>query len=294
MRIIILFFISFLSFASKAQDTISAINKKRLIPVATGVVGLYTVSMVGLNEVWYKNNPRSSFHFFDDSNEWKQMDKIGHATTSFHESRFAVDVLKWSGVPKKKAYIIGGLAGFVFQTPIEFLDAYSSEYGFSWTDVAANASGSALVIGQYLLWDELRIQPKFSFHKTKFAKERPNVLGKSLNEQLLKDYNGQTYWLSFNILSFLPNKESRFPKWLNVSLGYSAENMIYAQDVQNKAAGYDPYRQYFLSLDIDFTKIRTRSKVLNFIFDYGLNILHVPAPALEYSRKGFKFHPVYF
>jgi hypothetical protein len=294
MRIVILFFISFITIASRAQDTLAVINKKRLIPVATGALGIYTASMVGLNELWYKNNPRSSFRFFDDSHEWKQMDKLGHAVTAFHESRFAVDVLRWSGVPQRKAYLIGGLAGFVFQTPIEFLDAYSPEYGFSWSDVAANASGSLLVIGQYLAWEELRIQPKFSFHQTKFAKERPNVLGKSFNEQLLKDYNGQTYWLSFNIYSFLRDKRSNFPKWLNVSLGYSAENMLYAQDSQNKEAGYVPYRQYFLSLDIDFTKIRTRSRVVNFILDYGFNILHVPSPALEYSRKGIKFHAIYF
>ncbi len=35
---------------------------------------------------------------------------------------------------------------------------------------------------------------------------------------MLKDYNGQTYWLSFNVASFLPTN-SGFPYWLNMSLG---------------------------------------------------------------------------
>ena len=38
------------------------------------------------------------------------------------------------------------------------------------------------------------LHPKFSFHQTKFASQRPETLGASLNEQILKDYNGQTYW----------------------------------------------------------------------------------------------------
>jgi hypothetical protein len=44
-----------------------------------------------------------------------------------------------------------------------------------------------------------RITPKFSFHTTQYAQYRPNVLGSSLAEQILKDYNGQTYWLSVNL-----------------------------------------------------------------------------------------------
>jgi hypothetical protein len=59
-------------------------------------------------------------------------------------------------------------------------------------DIIANASGTAL----FVLWKEQRITPKFSFHTTQYAQYRPNVLGSSLAEQMLKDYNGQTYWLS--------------------------------------------------------------------------------------------------
>ena len=63
--------------------------------------------------------------------------------------------------------------------------------------------------------------PKFSFHTTKYASLRPNVLGSSLSEEIFKDYNGQTYWLSVNLHSFF--KSSKLPKWLNLAAGYGAD-----------------------------------------------------------------------
>jgi hypothetical protein len=75
-------------------------------------------------------------------------------------------------------------------------------------DIIANASGTALFVSQELLWKEQRITPKF--HTTQYAQYRPNVLGSSLAEQMLKDYNGQTYWLSVNLHSFY--KGSKIPK----------------------------------------------------------------------------------
>src|SRR5690606_24524913 len=45
---------------------------------ATGAV-LYTGTIIALNDAWYKDYPRTSFHTFDDSGEWLQMDKAGHA-----------------------------------------------------------------------------------------------------------------------------------------------------------------------------------------------------------------------
>ena len=89
-------------------------------------------------------------------------------------------------------------------------------------------------MGQYYLWDELRIVPKFSFSRSPYAQQRPNVLGSNLLEEILKDYNGQTYWFSANIYSFL-HDESLFPKWLNVALGYGGEQMVFAEIHDNKA-----------------------------------------------------------
>ena len=274
-----------------AQTEDSLHNKKlRKMALITG--GAYTVSMIGLNELWYSDFPRSSFHFFNDNNEWKQLDKVGHFYSAFHISKTGIYLLKKSGIPDKKAHLWGGLLGVMLLTPIEVLDGFSEEYGASWGDVVANTAGSALAWGQYALWDEVRIKPKYSFSQSSLAAQRPNVLGDGLHEEFIKDYNGQTYWLSFDISAF--DKKQTFPKWLNLALGYGAENMIFAHDQDNIAADLIPYRQYYLALDLDLSHIHSDSKFVNTLL-YVVDLIHIPAPTLEYNKQqGWKFHALMF
>jgi hypothetical protein len=287
---LILFLLTGALFPAKSQDDSVRLNKKRLIPLVTGVNLAYAGSLIYLNQVWYKNQPRTSFHFFDDNAEWLQIDKAGHFTTSFHESIFAIEALKWCGVKRKKAIVFGSLAGLLYQTPIEIFDGYSSAYGASIGDEIANAGGSLLVLGQYLLWDEIRFQPKFSFHRTGFAALRKdNILGNNIGEQIFKDYNGQTYWMSFNIQSFLKNRENKFPHWLNLAIGYGGSDMIYARKYQNRNAGLTPFRQYYLSFDVDMRYVKTRKKWIRYIL-YPLNFIHIPFPSVEFNKKGINFH----
>jgi len=175
------------------------------------------------------------------------------------------------------------------------MDGFSEEWGASMGDVIANASGTALYVSQELIWNEQRIIPKFSFHTTEYANFRPDLLGSSLPEQILKDYNGQTYWFSVNLHSFA--KKSKIPKWLNLALGYGAEGLIGENDGKNSVIfpiKPEKYRQFYLSLDLDLTKINTKSHFLKTIFSV-LNTVKIPAPTLEYSpQRGFKFYALYF
>ena len=203
-----------------------------------------------------------------------------------------MEVLDWAGVRKKDQLIYGATLGFTFLTAIEVLDGFSTEWGFSWGDFASNALGTGLLVGQELLWEEQRITLKYSFHQTRYANMRPGALGGSFIEQALKDYNGQTYWLSANIWSF--NKESNFPKWLNIALGYGADGMLYGEDSPTNQFAQNPYRQFYLSFDIDLVKIPTKSKFLKSVFSV-INFIKIPAPTLEFrSKGGIKFHYLYF
>jgi hypothetical protein len=148
------------------------------------------------------------------------------------------------------------------------------------------------------LWKEQRIKLKFSFHQSGYWHYRPDLLGENLGQQMLKDYNGQSYWLSCNIASFL-KKETWFPKWLNVAVGYGADGMISGKGdyviVQSdgEVIGNKRYRQLFLSLDLDLSKIKTRSKALNAVLK-TINFIKVPCPALEWSNKKLNGHLLYF
>jgi len=196
-------------------------------------------------------------------------------------------MLQWSRLPIRKSDKIGALTSLVIMSSIEVFDGFSAGYGASPTDLLANVCGSGFYLGQTLGWNEIRIYPKFSFHRTSLAPLSPGTLGSGLSE-VLKDYNGQTYWLSVDVDKFIP-----FPKWLNISAGYGADNMIHAHDRQNRAAGYVPYRQYYLGLDFDLTAFKSKSKVVNTLI-YFVNLIRLPAPALEFSQGKVKGHFLYF
>jgi hypothetical protein len=216
-----------------------------------------------------------------------------------------MELWRWAGLPRKQRIWAGGLSGAAYQSIIEILDGFSSEYGFSVTDFAANIFGSGMFVAQEFAWDDQRMKFKFSFHKKNYDEPGLNaradqLYGKTEIERFIKDYNAQTYWLSANIQSFFP--ESGLPRWLSVAIGYGAEGMFGARsNVAVDKAGtviFDRsdvkrYRQWYISPDVDFTKIQTNKKGLKFLF-FVLNALKFPAPALEYSKGKFRGHLVVF
>lgn len=263
-------------------DTTKPRNLRNGIIIASAT---YSITMVGLDRLWYRDNGRQPFQFFNDNAEWNQMDKIGHFYSTFYLSYLADAGLQYYGVTSKKSRLVGALTAFGVMLPIEILDGFSPAYGASVGDLVANASGSALYLGQLALWDEIRIVPKWSFHRTPFAAQRPNLLGNSLITEALKDYNGQTYWFSVDMDKFMP-----FPHWLNLAVGYGSEGMISAMPSENNPL---PYRQYYLALDLDLTGIKVRSRFLKGVFKV-ISVLKLPAPTLELSRKGPRLHSFYF
>ena len=70
--------------------------------------------LVGLNQLWYADYPRSSFHFIDDNSEWLQMDKAGHLFSSYYLGSIGKNALQWSGAKKKNQLLYGATLGFVF------------------------------------------------------------------------------------------------------------------------------------------------------------------------------------
>jgi hypothetical protein len=263
-------------------------KKKRNILLASEATA-YTVALVGLNQLWYTNYPKSNFHFINDNSEWLQMDKMGHITSSYYIGVAGIKAYKWTGMSKMNAIWYGGMTGSLFLTIIEILDGYSEEWGASTGDLIANTSGSLLAIGQALKWNEQRIQLKYSYSPSKWAKLNTEQLGENHVQRALKDYNGQTYWLSFNLKSLFNLKTSNLPKWLNLAVGYSGDNMI----TPNKENIDSRRRQYLLSLDVDLTRIKTKSKLWNSII-HTFGFLKFPMPTLEISNGNFSLHTIYY
>ena len=283
---------------SSQNNSNDTINKARLNTVIYTSTGLYTTTLGVLYFAWYKDNASSKFHWYNDSKSWLQVDKVGHATTAFIMSDYAFWALRWAGLNNNKSAIYAGLMGWSAMTVIEILDGYSSGYGASPTDLLANTIGATFFTTQQLIWKEQRMRLKFSYRATNFSKYRPDLLGRTPLQSMLKDYNGQTYWLSININSFIKN-QSKLPNWLNVSFGYGATGMLGASSNPitwegNELPYYKRTRQYYLSLDVDWTRIKTNSSVLKFVFK-AFSFIKIPFPTIEYNNQNdFVFHWLYF
>jgi len=290
------------SFSSAAQAPSyglkypDSVRKGRLLAVAGTEAALYAGSMAYLQFVWYKDHQRVPFEFYDDSKGYLQIDKAGHAYGAYLESYIGYHALRCAGLSKGKSLLYGGSLGILLQTPIEVWDGLYEGWGFSWSDMAANAAGSAIVIGQELLFDEQLVKYKFSFYPSSYAPQANGYLGTGI-DQLFNDYNGHTYWLSTGLNHLVPRRV--LPDWLNIAVGYSANGMFGEFENIRRYHGAEipqttRYRQYLLSLDVDWTRIRTNNKLLKTIFQ-GMFMLKLPAPTLELNGLGeLKTHWLYY
>ncbi len=296
------------------------LNKARAYTLIGGTSVGYAATMIGLNAAWYADFERSSFHLFNDWGEWNDMDKVGHFYSAYNESLILMYGGLWAGMPRKKAMWLGVGFGALFQTSIEVLDGFSEKWGFSVGDIAFNTAGLALLTAQELAWQEQRITLKLSAHPVSYprtvlnanngqgtttvADRAADLYGEKFYETFLKDYNGQTLWASVNIRSFLKKEDSKIPRWLNIAVGYGADNLlggfanVWSTDNLNYATSpidFPRRRQFYLSFDVDFTRIKSRHPFVKGLL-ICLNALKFPAPALEWNTNGggFRFYPIYF
>lgn len=281
------------------------LNKRRLWLVAGAHAAFWAGSYITLNKAWYADYPKQSFHFFNDNREWNQVDKAGHAWTTYQVSRFSAALWRWTGLHERKSTWLGGVSSIAYQSIIEIQDGFSSEWGFSWGDMLANTLGAATFVAQQLAWKEQRIQIKLSYWPYDYTGHdltvrRNQLFGSSLPERILKDYNSQTYWLSANLHAFW--KDGSLPPWLNLAAGYAGNGMLggFANTWTDKQGNtfnrtdIPRVRRFLLSPDIDLSHIYSNKKWVRTLLSV-INMIKIPAPALELNSKGVvKLHALYF
>ncbi|MBR9921065.1 MAG: DUF2279 domain-containing protein [Bacteroidetes bacterium] len=296
-----------------------SLHKGRLWLAAGGGASIYTGASIVLWHTWYKQYETTSFHFFNDWHEWEGLDKGGHYITAYHEAKWSFDGAIWTGMDRRKAMWLGVAVGTGLQATIEFMDAFAAKWGFSVGDIGFNTLGVSTFAVQELLWQEQRITPKVSFSKVNYPTDvvysldgsmsttidtrAADLYGSDFITRFFKDYNGHSFWLSINPRSFSEDPEGWFPPWLNIAVGYGAQNMY--GGFENEWPSEDPiyrlddtvyprYSQFYLSFDVDLTKIPTRKRFLRALFGV-VNFIKIPAPTLEVNTLGeVKFHPIYW
>lgn len=288
------------------------LNKARVNTVLiTGGV-IYTGFSTGFYYAWYKNYKQSRFHFFNDLQEWNQMDKAGHIHSAYFQGLIPYTAMRWAGVGEQKSILAGIVTGSLFQTTLELMDGFSSKWGFSLSDMAANITGTSIFALQQYYWHQQRIVIKVSslpvsyshdpmystdgVAVTTLARRAQNLYGNGFYERFLKDYNAQVYWASFDINALL-YEGNKWPSWLNIALGYGAKNMYGGFNNTWQDGGhtfivdsniYPRYRQFFIGIDLNLSGLKPQNPFLKTVFS-ALNIFKIPAPALEINTRGEVF-----
>lgn len=291
----------------KFFENSQVLNKSRIGFIAGFNGGIYAAANIWWNSAWYSKYNKSKFHFFNDWKGWYQVDKIAHGFNSYFITDWSYHMFKWTGIKEKNAIWIGMLNAQMWMLSIEINDGLQKKWGFSWGDIAFNMTGSLLFGIQQYLWHDQRFRLKISAFPQKYASDlRPrtdDLFGTSFTELILKDYNATTFWLSVSPGSFIKKENSKFPKWIMASFGYGAQNMLGGtsniwcsnatsdDDIHNCDPSHivdrtdiERYRQFYLSADIDWTKIPVKRKWAKTCLGI-LNIIKLPFPAVEFNTS---------
>lgn len=225
-------------------------KKRRMSWAMAGVyVVLYGTVMAWVFHAWYAGESATPFHWIDDWEEWQQLDKMGHAFSTFHLARLVHRYLWEEGFESRWSATMGSITAWLLISPIELLDGFMATYGASWGDLLANSLGCLLFWVQIVYWQRLVFMPKFSFWLSPYGNLRPNVLGHGPLNQFFKDYNGQTYYYTVPLKQLVP--WPFIPEWLGVSIGFGGDAMIYGRPSHALAHGVGPgSRQVYLALSI--------------------------------------------
>lgn len=276
-----------------SQDSVNPgssgkINKTKLFTAIALESAFYAGGMSYLNFIWYKDHNRAPLHFDNDTRAYLQCDKFGHMYSAYIESYIGYKLLRNAGVKKGPALLYGGTLGLILQTPIEIFDGIYDGWGFSWGDEIANTVGTCLMIGQELLFDDQILKYKWSYWPSPYPLTSSGHLVNEWYNRIILDYNAHTYWLSVPLIKIMP--VSKIPPWLALSLGYGANGMMGKYENVTSYNGIpvlptERYRQYLLSLDIDWTKIKTNNKLLRAILNCMV-FIKLPFPAVEFNSLG--------
>ncbi|MEC8617314.1 MAG: DUF2279 domain-containing protein [Bacteroidota bacterium] len=298
-RVLFLIAISLILNKNLLYATSQTDSSKTIIKIINiGVPSAAVISLVGINEVWYKNYARSDFHFFDDLKEWNGMDKIGHACTSYQLNKISHSLFEKNNI--KKPLLKSSVYTFGYMLGVELLDGYSTEWGFSIYDVIGNGLGTILYTFQERKFKNQPFKIKFSSHKSTYASCRPSLLGENRLQQILKDYNGQTYWLTFNY-NELWNKRIKLFDYIDFAFGYSIDGFTGGHNnpeisscncLISNCNNLKRTSQFIFSVDLNTSKIKNKHPILG-KFLLPFDIVKIPFPAFILNNsKNFKL--IYF
>ena len=258
------------------------VDHGRLAIVGGTLLTAFAVIHLYQQNGWWKDN-RTAFHFQEDLVYGLNVDKIGHIYGTHVMAYTMSGSLRWANVSQVPALWMGSAGALLFETYLEMEDGFSS-WGFDRVDFAADVVGAAWPVLRHYLPALQTLDLKASYHPSDLLGSTGGIGFRGQQHLVLDDYEGQTFWLSVKVHSLLSESLKQYwPEFLGLAVGYGARDI----------AERNPYRVYFVSLDLDMTKVIPQTS--GFLKGLGevLNFIHLPLPAVQIS-PGTVWYGVYF
>lgn len=258
-------------------------NKREIDKVKFSIV---TGSLLGIGvwfhfkqqNAWWKDR-RGPFNIRDDWEYACQLDKIGHFYGGMITTRSVTECYYWTGVDRKTSVWIGAACGAAWQLYVEIEDGFSLDWGFSPSDAVSDLLGAFYPVAQEY-WKPLRsVNLKMSYLPSSDLKTGTWKRGRFVKKDtFIDDYQGQMFWLTFNVHNFLPDDYKKYwPDWLQVALGYGLSNWDGDEEFMGRRV---TDRELWLSFDYDLEKLPGDGEFLRLLKKL-FNQFHLPAPAVR-------------
>jgi hypothetical protein len=259
------------------RDTKSSkISLSRTLAFTGFTIGASVFLHIFQQNAWWSGQ-REHFHIDYNWVYSLQMNNLGHMFVGQLISNTMKDAFDWCGFKPDMSMWMGTLYSFFYMTDIEIEDGFAKQWGFSPGDQTFGMAGQVWALGQYYLKPMQKVTLKWSYRPTNDPFHKGDFPD---------DYNGQTFWLSFNVYDFLPKAIQKiWPSFLNVAAGYGVD-------------GYDDYRgdgriqNFYLTFDYDLRRIIPGdSKFMLVVKNFINNFKFLPAPGLRwnYTQHRFEF-----
>ena len=262
------------------SDTSASLNPARLAIVGGTVAVGVTAIHLYQQDAWWKEY-RTSFHFREDLEYAKNIDKLGHLYAASAMTFIFSKSLQWCNMNEPSSLLWGAVSSTLFQTYVEIEDGYSAYWGFDRVDYAANLFGAWYPVLQH----HVPIFKNFQFRFSYFPKNEGSagaIPGQT--KTVFDDYEGQTFWLTITPKGLFSEKSlGWWPDWLAIAGGVSVRD--------NNSP--DRYLVWFLAPDLDMTKIIPQNTPFLRTLGEALNFIHFPMPAVQVS-PGVVWYGLYF
>jgi hypothetical protein len=249
--------------------------RTRKAAAAVAFVGANGILYSYFKRAWWSGERAPHFFFHADWDQnFRDQDKFGHAFGGYHLARGGYAMLRSTCTSKSTAVIWSAAYAAAFQLQIEIWDGMFKKYGFSYADLLANTTGTALAVLHETHPRTRAIKPTISYWPSAAQRNAENIPGE-IRPSL--DYSGQTYWLSADIDALLPPEAKPYwPGFLRVSVGHSITDWIDPHTGANIRA----QRKILLSLDFDAEKLPGNNRLWKTI-KRQVGYIHLPSPALQ-------------